>query len=288
MTLASAATVFGAIAAARTVELAAYALAPNAPIVRALETAGDRGAAARVALQGHPMGPDGAAGAVGANAAVAADLRGHGVAVRLTDAAEEAVHLKAAVVDGRAYLCDRNWANDARETIVSIDDPAEVEIVRSALDGRSGGDETFSTDKSAALRLEAATIANATADRIDVETESFGFTTVSTALEARLRAGAHVRLLVCGAYVAGDGKAAVRERRALCALRALGAEVALTPATEKLCVAGTSAWVGSANQTFAVSPTLDWGLRSDDAGSAAALEARFEGTWGSARPFAAA
>jgi hypothetical protein len=193
------------------------------------------------------------------------------------------VHLKAAVIDGTAYLDDRNWTAGG-ETIVADARPADVAVVRDAIGGRTVATATLATEKDAALLLESAAIGSGTGDRVDVESESFGASVVSASLRARAAAGAHVRLLVNGnvAFAAGSG----RERAVLRSLAAQGVEIRTTPSAEKLCVAGDRGWVGSANPTFDRAPTTDWGLALSDAAMLAPLEAAFERTWRTARAFA--
>ena len=246
----------------------------------ALEAACDRGARVDVVLDGTPYRSGSAIAA--ANAGSARELAGHGATVRLTTADEPALHLKAAVVDGTAYLDDRNWANGDRDTIVALDDPAAVATIGAAFDGRATKSGPLVTDKAAAVALEAATISAASGDRIDVETEAFGATVVSKALALRAAQGAHLRLLVSAAELRGPG--APRERAALAKLAAAGVAIRTTASTEKLCSAGDSAWVGSANATFSPQPTLDWGYRSEDPVLARGIARAFERNWQSATP----
>ncbi len=192
------------------------------------------------------------------------------------------MHLKAAVVDGVAYLDDRNWsAND--ETIVATSRASEVEAIRDAIAGRPRSAGRLATEKAAALALEADAIRHG-GDRIDVESESFGASAISAGLRERVAAGAHVRLLV-NARVAFE-RDSFRERALLRDLASRGVEVRVAPAAEKLCVAGERGWVGSANATYAGEPMTDWGLSLDDPAMLATLESTFERNWNAGRPFA--
>jgi len=263
------------------VSLSAYVLHEGTPIVRALEDAAEHGASVDVLLEGRPFQEAERENEVArANAAVASELRSRGATVRLTDVADEPMHMKAAVVDGRTYLDDRNWTTGERDALITTDGRAVADAVGNVLHGNVSArvvSSTFALDKRAAIRLEAQTIAQASGDRIDVETESFGATEVSVALRERARGGTHVRLIVSPEELRGIG--ADRERRALASLAAAGVEIRTSAANEKLCVAGTDAWVGSANATFSPGPIIDWGLRSSDSALAAGLEARFQHNW---------
>jgi hypothetical protein len=275
-------TVIAALAQARSVDLCAYTLAPRGAVAAALEAAGDRGADVHVTLEAF-ADRDRTYALRREARATAAALEAHGVHVRLGLPDGGMVHLKAAVIDGTAYLDDRNWTAGG-ETIVADARPADVAVVRDAIGGRTVATATLATEKDAALLLESAAIGSGTGDRVDVESESFGASVVSASLRARAAAGAHVRLLVNGnvAFAAGSG----RERAVLRSLAAQGVEIRTTPSAEKLCVAGDRGWVGSANPTFDRAPTTDWGLALSDAAMLAPLEAAFERTWRTARAFA--
>ncbi len=187
------------------------------------------------------------------------------------------MHLKAAIVDGIAYLDDRNWTSGESDTIVALDEAAQVAAVASAQGGLPVTSGALATEKRAALALEAQMVYEAPGDRIDVETESFAPTVLSSALVYRAAHGAHVRLLVSKAELHGAG--GMRERAALAKLAAAGVEIEATANTEKLCVAGDEAWLGSANATFSPAPSLDWGLRSRDSAIVAGAARAFERNW---------
>ncbi len=248
---------------ARSIRLSAYVLRTGSPVVEALERAASGGAGVDVVLEGlpHARGAEGALAR--ANAAVAADLRACGATVRLTQASEEPMHMKAAVVDGTTYLDDRNWTTGEHDALVVTTDAEVARTVGEALSGRpTRASASFAVEKRDALRLEAEAIAAAPGDRIDVETESFGATEMSVALRDRARSGSLVRLLVSPEELRGPG--AERERNALASLAAAGVQIETSAANEKLCVAGGDAWVGSANATYSPRPIADWGLRTRD------------------------
>jgi hypothetical protein len=276
--------VTSALGGAHSVTCSAYVLDPRGPVCRALEAAGDRGAAVDVTLEAF----DGAT-APPASAALhrlaretAAALRAHGVHVDLGLPSGDLVHLKAAVIDGVAYLDDRNWSTDG-ETIVADSEPGDVAAVRDAIGGRRATSASIATEKSAALALEAAAVRGGAGDRVDVESESFGAGSISGALRARAVAGAHVRLLVNGKIA--FARSSARERAVLHGLAKAGVEIRTTAAREKVCVSGDRGWVGSANATYAGEPTTDWGIAVRDPAMLDTLESTFARSWDGARPF---
>jgi phosphatidylserine/phosphatidylglycerophosphate/cardiolipin synthase-like enzyme len=272
--------VFGRIAGASRVALSAYTLEPRGEMVRALDAAASRGARVSATLEGFSGRAD-ARDLRRVALANARDLRAHGVRVRLGTGGRDAVHLKAAVVDGTAFLDDRNWAARG-ETIVATTDPGEVGAVRDAIDGRPRDAGALATDKRSALEREAEAIRRG-GDHVDLETESFGPGIVATALRERAAGGAHVRLLV-NDHIASETRAR-GERALLRELARAGVEVHVSCASEKLCVAGDRGWVGSANATSAGEPMTDWGLTVEDPSLLGTLATTFERNWTASRPW---
>jgi hypothetical protein len=271
----------GALAGAREVEVSAYVLDRREPVVKALEAAAQRGARVRVRLEGKPYSDhDGAMAKQ--NRALAAELRGCGAVVTLAGSGSEPVHMKAALVDGVAYLDDRNFPPSGRDTVVATSDPDDVAVVRAALQGVPGSDAHLATEKAGALRLEAQAIAQGRGDRVDVESEGFGLSVISKALRQRALGGAAVRLLVAQQEF---GQARTQERQAIARLVAAGGCVRVGRSNEKLCVAGDVGWVGSANATYAA-PMLDWGMQTRAAPVLDALQAAFDRNWAAAVPAA--
>jgi hypothetical protein len=264
------------LGSARDIALCSYTLSPDGPVARALEAAADRGARVVVRLDGHPT--FGHAGSVdGFAGRVVRELSAHGVRVETTMPADPPAHLKAAVVDGVAYLDDRNWAARGEETIVRDDDPADVVAIRDAIAGRPAAGGAVKLEKSAALAVEAAAIETAPGDTIDIASESFGGCAVSVALAARAAAGTHVRLEVDAHVLAADRSG--RERTLLVHLAAKGIEVRAVATNAKLAVCGDRAWLGSANATYAPGPMSDWGLTTFDPAIVDALGTTFARVW---------
>jgi len=281
-TLATDGAVVAAIARGSEVALSAYVLRPGSPVEAALERAADRGARVSVTLEGHPYrGGSGADSPARANRRTAETLRQHGVAVRLAGRDAIPVHLKAAVIDGTAYLDDRNWTGDGHDTIVATTGARQVAAVASAAAGRATAPVPgLALDKAAALRLEARSIRDAGGDHLDVQSESFGYSCVYDALRDRAASGTHVRLVVSAREYAHRRNTA--ERSALRHLREAGVEVRVVAGDEKLCIGGDRGWVGSANATYAGKPMLDWGMQTRDPSLLRELERRFEATWATA------
>jgi PLD-like domain len=263
------------------IELSAFILPPGR-LVRSLEDAVARGAHAVVELEDQPYSPnaDQTKRMHKLNRRTAADLRRHGVTVHLHADPKVPLHLKAAVVDGVAFLDDRNWASGGAQTIVRSQRTDDVALVRRSLTGCTGHDAHLATRKDQALALEAKAIASTPPGRaVACESESFGPSVISRELAARARGGNPVRVLV-------DSRALGRRALAtLARLQTAGVEVRLGTAAEKMCVAGDSAWVGSANASEGRPGTLDWGLRTRARTLVAALAQRFETRWSAARPF---
>ena len=275
--IATQATLVAALARASRAELSAYVLEPGSAVVRALEAAGDRGAHVRVRLEGNPYAGRAASDdLVARNRAVAAGLAAHGVVVRLTTADDLPTHLKAALVDGTAYLDDRNWPSDGLDTIVATSDSDDVAVVAAALDGTPGSDGHLATEKLGALAFEARAIERGSGDRVEVESESFGYSKVSHALFARARRGAHVRLLVSLREYSESGRT---ELASLRRLANAGVEIRVVANDEKLCLAGDRGWIGSANATFEENPMLDWGMATRDGALLRGARAAFERNW---------
>ena len=270
--------VAAAVQRAEDVKLSAWLLGSGA-LVRALEAAGDRGAHVSVQLESQPYDDSKAASRRlrRANADVAAELRAHGVRVRLRALPGVPFHLKAAVVDGTAYLDQRNWRR-GDETIVATRRASDVALIREALRGNGGADGSLATRKDQALALELDVIERAPPGvPIRFESESFGSGPIAAALEARARAGGDVRVVVDRREVneaSGGG-----ERDALARLRRAGAQVRIGRGVSKACVAGDAAWTGSANATRGNGESLDWGIRTRARALVDALACDFERCW---------
>jgi hypothetical protein len=294
LTLSSVSGAADAVRSARDVRFGALVLYPGA-MCDALLDAARGGARVDVTLQRNPY--RGGAAERLANRRAAHTLRAAGATVTLRDRERQPFHVKAAVCDGVAYLCDRNWAADGRELVVADDDAAEVELVRSTLRDAAGGTcGALATRKADALRAEAELIRGARGVPVTVETESFGGGAISAALREHAAGGAPTTLIVSAREAAHDG----RERALIAHLRAAGVDVRETGANEKLALCGEAAWIGSANATFAggrEADQIEWGAvtrdaalvgavraaLSRDAGSAAAASATPPGTGPAAR-----
>jgi len=250
---------------AREISLSSYTLHPGV-VLGALVAAAQHGARVHVRLERDPLERD--AGPLHrANAAAVAELRAAGADARLSGRHEPLMHAKLAVVDGVAWLDDRNWVGAADERIVRADDPGEVALT-----------------KDAALRRELDVIGQAGSAELDLESESFGTGAIYAALLRRAEAHLPTRVIVAGRELAQPHHAA--ERTALAHLAALGTDVRVGnprhDLTDKLAVAAGAAWIGSANATWSggmAGGQPDWGVASADPALVDGLRAAFERNW---------
>jgi hypothetical protein len=286
--LSSVGSLAAAVAAARSVDLASYTL-HGGQVRDALLAAARSGADVRVRLEREPL--DDPAGTLrSANDASVALLKAAGADAALTPPDAPLLHLKAAVVDGVAWLDDRNWSGNTGETVVRDSDPVDVADLASALEGGStfvGG--SLKLTKGAAVTAEVGVVCAAGAAPLALETESFGGGEISAALLERARAGLPTRVLVAGREARADGKAGDAERRLLGRLASLGIAVRVgnprAESDEKLTVTADAAWIGSANATFAgrdAGIQADWGIATRDPGLVDGLRAVFELNWSKA------
>jgi len=282
-----------AVAGARTVDFAAYLLRDGA-VLRALVGAARAGAQVRVRLERAPLeAGDGVLQRAGRGAIAA--LTAAGADAAPTSSGEPVLHIKAAVVDGVAWLDDRNWAGSGSETVVRDSDRADVAALGAALGGipgDAGSPGALSTTKAAAQGRELEVFAAAGGSALAVESESFGNGRIYDALLARGRAGAPTRLLVAGREAAEPSAAGERERRLLARLEGLGVDVRTGDPhgrdfAEKLALAPAGAWIGSANATYAhgaAGEQRDWGLVTGEIAVVDRLRAAFEANWRAACP----
>ncbi|GAC1403403.1 MAG: hypothetical protein NVSMB64_05070 [Candidatus Velthaea sp.] len=289
ITIASVPALVAACAHARSIDIAAYTL--RAGIVRdTLVLAAKNGATVRVRIERNPI-DDGAGTLHAANAATLAALRAAGADAAVTGPDEPVLHMKAAVVDGVAWLDDRNWAGGGAETVIRDSDADAGAAGREGLAGRPGGDGHLRTTKRSAQYLEANVIASAGAAPLALESESFGSGLIYNALLHRAQAGRSTRLLVAAREACQPGPRGEVERHRLARLAALGVEVRTGAAgaadlDEKLAVVPDGAWVGSTNATYAreaAGRQRDWGLATRDPALVDALRQTFERNWAGAR-----
>ncbi len=278
------------LANAQRIHLTAYIL-QRGKVLNALVAAARRGAEVEVRLERDPL-DDPAGDLHRVNADALAKLQAAGASAETTKAGEPMLHLKAAVVDGVAWLDDRNWADGGAGRLVCDTDPADVAVVASAVSGEPGADEHLATTKAGAQQLESALIDRAGAGPLAVESESFGNGAIYNALLHRAEAHLPIRLIVAGREAAQATGGF--ERAHLQHLAALGVAVRLGnpkhgDLNEKLAVANGSAWIGSTNATYARGPAgeqRDWGLTTQARPVVDGLRAAFERNWSAARPLA--
>ncbi len=283
--LSSQAQLVSAVERAHDVTLVAYLL-PRGPTFEALAAAAGRGAHVVVRLEGRPY-YDARGGLRRVNQSVVDELARDGADARLVDDDGTApVHAKAALIDGRLYLDDVNFARDEESTIVRDDARRDARALRDAIAGRfDSPHRDFALRKSDALALEAGVL-DAASHPSDaaVESESVGSgNAVYSALERLGAAGCAPRLLVSREALCA------KERSLLERLRTNGVRVRVCSSNEKFALAGNLAWVGSANATsaFLTPDQLDWGARTGKRVVVDELRAHFESRWRSARELSA-
>ncbi|HET9394323.1 MAG TPA: phospholipase D-like domain-containing protein [Candidatus Rubrimentiphilum sp.] len=276
--------VVAAIRGARSVLLTAYALRPGR-VLENLEDAARRGASVRVRLEGRPYG-DTAGHLIADNRRAVKALRRLGADAKLVDTNARngpALHMKAAVCDGVAYLDDRNWP-DGGDTIVRDDFRTDIAAIEAAaLRQPSVRSEEFWTSKAQALAAERRLLASAAhAKRVDVESESFGSGGGAYGELKRLaQSGVPCRLIVA------QRDLNAKSERALASLAQAGVAVRVSSSDEKMAIVdGARAWIGSANATssYVNGDQIDWGLRTDAPDVLAHLRRRFQSTWNTATP----
>ncbi len=236
-----------AIKNAQSVLLTAYMLRPGR-MLDALEDAARRGARVTVRLEGRPYA-DATGELAATNRAAIKVLRRLGADAKLADTNARngpALHMKAAICDGVAYLDDRNWPGRG-DTIVRDDFRADVAAIESAaLQRRADHTQEFWTNKRDALWAERRLLAGATnAKPVDVESESFGTGSGAYgALKLLARSGVACRLVVARRDLNDKSK------RALASLAQAGVAVRVSDCDEKMAIVDrTRAWTGSANAT---------------------------------------
>ncbi|MBV9737263.1 MAG: hypothetical protein JO177_03745 [Candidatus Eremiobacteraeota bacterium] len=261
------------------IELTAYVLRTKR-MLRVLEGAAKAGSRVKVRLEAFPYAdPNGRLAQL--NRDTVAELRAAGADAELVDrSGRRADHMKAAIVDGVAFLDDRNWPMGPRNTIVVDNDRRDVGVIRDAMGGTTENLRNIAVTKGAALSQEASVLSTDAVQRgASVETESFTAGTAPyRAVKLLALRGVPVRLLISK----NDLK-----RGTLAAARALVRDdvaVRITGSAEKFAVAGDRAWIGSANATYGRDDQIDWGITTTDRTLCPQLQARFNSTWRSARP----
>lgn len=246
----------------RATEVSVEAYTLHGPVLRAVEAAARRGANVTVRLALHPVS-NSRGGLAKENARLLHELTAAGVHACLADW----IHAKEIQADGTLFLDEKNWRDD--DIVLREDDPIEA--------------GSIPMTKHEALAQEAKLLAGAAAGDVIVESESFGSGNATyDALKALGKAGAAPRLLVSES----DLRSTRNERSVLRDLVADGVRVRLCNDSAKLAAAGNSAWLGSANATFAGKgfDMTDWGVRTKDATIVKTVRDRLESAWQSAKP----
>ncbi len=261
---------------ARSVTFSAYVLWPG-KIEQALAHAADRGARVTVRLNGYFGAHAGTAAMLRDNQRAVRALRRAGADARIVHRSRSdgpALHLKAAVCDAVAFLDDRNWAGSCN-TVVCDEKPADVRAIRTAAAYGSAHCRQVQLDKRSALKSEATLLRTSRGDRVEVVTESIGYSSVYNALKILAQSSVKPRLLISRQDLRTD------LHQAQC-LEDAGVRVRVASGCEKFAVtAGHGCWTGSANATspYYNGDQIDWGARTGDARMVQMLRTRFNAQW---------
>ena len=280
--LSSGSEALAALNQARNVLYAGYA-PPSGRVLRGLLAAAERGAHVCVRIEGRPFSdPSGARAAMAQRAVARLGAAGADAALADTAGLGPALHLKALLCDGVAYLDDCNFPRN-NDTVLRDDCPRDASAIRSAALGKAPASDAVVATKAQALAQESAMLrAGSHARRVEVETESFGVSgTVYAALKELAARGVACRLLVCARALSPGARRAVR------LLEAAGVQVRAGRFTEKLAATGTTeGWIGSANatSTYCNGDEIDWSVRTRARPIVRALENRFEAHWQRSTP----
>jgi phosphatidylserine/phosphatidylglycerophosphate/cardiolipin synthase-like enzyme len=274
-----------ALKKAHKVTFSSYFLKPGA-VEDGLIAAAKRHADVQVRLDGNLYGGSRVRERDNRAAVAALEKAGaHVKLVHLNDNDGPAMHIKAAVCDGAAFLDDCNWTR-GRDAIVRDDTRSHVRAVRDAILGRTAARAGhLSLTKIDSLRAEAVALRTRPSREVDVETEYLGASTqVSSVLHALLAKHVRCRVLVSERAFNESSNTAAQARK----LAQAGADVRVVAASDKLAVSGSHAWIGSANATspFPRPGDLEWSLSSTDPHLVHALRARFMAHWRQARAIA--
>lgn len=242
-----------------------------------------RGAHVTVRLEGRPY-YDATGGVRRSNESVARELARDGADARVVDEDGEQpqLHAKAVAVDGARYLDDVNFSSGGKGTILRDGSRADAASLRDVVAGRTEhSSPSLTLRKQSALAMEAALLEKASRrDDVIVESESVGSgNLVYSRLERLGLAGRAPRLLISREALSR------KERRLVRRLESDGVRVRVCTSNEKFALAGTRAWIGSANATSAyyAPDQLDWGARTKGRAIVRQLRSRFESRWQTAR-----
>lgn len=258
--------VLRAVSFAHTITVSAFTISPRGPMMGALVSAAASGAHITIILDRDAFG-----GALRMNEETTDRAQRSGIRVLQSG---DALHIKIALVDGAAFVSDRNWTRDG--LIFADPLPADRDLLTAALQGRTGQNGHLWTRKADALRAEAALLAMRAGRMVFVSTESFNaYTPVYRELLTRAGEGDQVYLLVTQTEYNEDS----RDRAAVATLSRDGVHVHISTSDDKFAVDGTHVWAGSANLTSGLPNQIDFGLTLSDGTIATQLRNVFQAEW---------
>lgn len=273
VSLSSTARMLASLRSASKVTFSSYFLKPGPVVDALLEAAARPHSAVHVRLEANLFG--GSKSMDPENQDAFCLLKDAGIDVQLVE--EPDLHMKAAVCDGVAFLDDRNW-NTHGDTIVRDDTRSHVKALRDAILQRdSAAPGNLRLTKTGALYAEAHMLRAKHVREVDVETEFLGGSPVSKALRDLRAKNVRCRVLISAqAYKRGGPTS-----HAAHSLAKIGVDVRIAKANEKLAVAGTHAWVGSANasSTHPFPDAVEWSLTTPNPHVVRGIRARFNENW---------
>jgi hypothetical protein len=248
--------------------VAAYVLSLHTQVAEALAAAGQAGGNEVLVLDSNPYDPTGNGQIKAADGLTRSAL--HAAHVHVLDSSKD-MHLKAVLVLGHVFLCDRNF-DDHDSLVLASADPDDYNAVVLAIRGQMDGSEHLRVRKADALALEAQLIQSGSGP-VSFESESFGNRNpVYDALLMRAQRGDAVRMVLARA----EYSTTPRERAVVGALMVAGIKVRIGSTNEKIFVESGHAWLGSANATAGVPDQTDWGYGTDDPTIRSQLQSHFD------------
>lgn len=243
-------TVLRDVASAHVINLSAYTLQPNAPIVDALILAARHGVPVKVLLTGQ-----GFRYARRQNIQTAKRLRSNQIDVRITP---YPLHLKALITNSATIVSDTNFSD--RGLYLSLP-RADAGAILRAWQGTPNYLGDFTTGKRFSLQMEGA-ILLANTGPITLETESIGTdNAVFTALTIARKQGRQVQVTINER----DYSSSRAEHRAVAILRAEGVQVNTSQSDEKIAISGNNpCYYGSSNASGGLGQQIDFGIRIDN------------------------
>jgi hypothetical protein len=263
------------IATAHNVTISVSTLSPRDDITHALLADAASKGHVHVILDGRASGT-----ARRTSHATEAKLRRAGVSVEY---AQKPI-LQAMLIDGAAFLTDRDEHSGAHTDIMLEDDiPADRSVIAHAVAGISTSNNHLQTRKSTALAAEANVLNGNASHDVSVESVSLDDApSIFNALLTRREHGDRVRVILAK-QTRKKHSSSEEEQATVDRLTSAGIKVRVSTTAENLALDGARGWIGSADAIPALSDHIDWGMTTNGEMSAF-LRKRFEEHWDTAKP----